>query len=488
MNIEDRLRAELDRSGRSTKVGVAPSIDDLAIIANQRRHRNRVVGMSGAVVLFSSILFGAFFATQVDDPTTLEMADAAAEADVPDTDLPADAAGESDSAASVDPDSGDPTTGEADDADEEGSTAEPTDLEDEPPVSVPAIGPDVVEPNPEADNNGAETTGTDAIGGVSRSLQNDGREMAVVSRESAVELAGGSGVLVVPDGFGGYRGLATRFGDDSLAVGLESGNGLDWNEVELSGVPADATASVLREHAGTYVALFERFDADTGTKEFLIGTSIDMASWELSAPLEGSNIFVTELAVGSPGVIAIGDNLGPDVWVGPIGGPYERGERLDARSVFGVTTLDGEFLVAGRSSPGITLFTSTDGRAWHARELTSPGVAEADQTAKVDDGTVILTNVTDDGSATLISSDGGLTWSALDSPAGRGVSVSASTMGFLGSDGAGAVVAVADDATFTTARIDVAAPDRLSLVAVGTDELVMVRTTESGVTWIVASR
>jgi len=50
------------------------------------------------------------------------------------------------------------------------------------------------------------------------------------------------------------------------------------------------------------------------------------------------------------------------------------------------------------------------------------------------------------------------------------------------------IAAVADDETFSTVDLDVAAPDRVALVATGSNEVVMVQTTEAGTTWIVASR
>ena len=66
--------------------------------------------------------------------------------------------------------------------------------------------------------------------------------------------------------------------------------------------------------------------------------------------------------------------------------------------------------------------------------------------------------------------------------------MNSSTLGFLGFSNSGAAVAIADENTFGTAEIDVAAPDRLSLIAAGDDEIVLLQATENGATWIVASR
>lgn len=480
MNLEERLRAELERSGRSTNVGVAPSIDELASVANDRRHRNRVLGASGAVLLSSSLLFGAFYASQPTGETTLEVADAV-----------------TDSAAEMSE-----ATEAVEDASSEATQTEDA-VDDSDEVAEDTTDPVVDEPKDAGDENAGDT-GSEPVSdddveatasapfagfGSATLLQNDDAGMTVETRESAVGLASGSGILVVSDGAGGYLGLAAAFGDSTMAMSLASDNGLDWTSTDLIGIPEDATASILREHEGTYVALFERFDASAGVKRVLIGTSTDMVTWEVSAPLAGSEVYATDLAVGSPGVIVIGDDQSPQVWSGPIGGPYERTGRLDALALSGATTVDDAFVVAGRTSDlGVALFRSTNGSDWDVQALASAGVDVANHTVSVDDGAVILRSIDDATAGTLISNDGGVTWSALAIASDRGVAVSASTMGFLGDDGSNSVVAVANDDTFSTAQIDVAAPDRLRLVATGSQELVMVQTSEAGTTWIVASR
>ncbi len=477
MNLEDRLRAELERSGRSTNVGVAPSIDELALVANDRRHRNRVLGASGAVLLSSSLLFGAFYASQPNGQTTVEVADAAPNSD---------AAAQSEATEVLDDDvaSSDMAAVDAEDATDDAAAdiEETVDAASDAPVEESWVDAD------EAGTVDADTTTTADFGSATL-LQNDNATMTVETRESAVGLSSGSGVLVLADGAGGYVGLAAAFGDSTMAMALASENGLDWTSTELVGVPEDATASILREHDGTYVALFERFDASAGVKRVLIGTSSDMVTWDVSAPLAGSEVYATDLAVGSPGVIVIGDDQSPQVWSGPIGGPYERTGRLDALSLSGATTVGDAFVVAGRTSDlGVALFRSTDAADWDVQALASAGVDVANHTVSVADGAVILRNIDDAAAGTLVSNDGGITWTALSAASNRGVSVSASTMGFLGEDGSSSVVAIADEDSFSTAQIDVAAPDRLRLVATGSSEIVMVQTSESGTTWIVASR
>jgi hypothetical protein len=493
MNLEDRVRAELDRSGRTTKVGVAPSIDELATVANDRRHRNRVLGASGAVVLSSGILFGVFFASQPDTSVVdvangdMSVEDAAVEEATAPLDIADEDVVDSDAANDGAPvaDEVDPVPG--DDPGKEPPVAVVKDAEETnegvldagaPPDAGDAATETDVEPDPAPLAYGS-------------ALQDDGESVSVQKRQSAVGLASGSGVLVVADGNGGYLGLGLAFGDSTTALSLASPNGLDWSSTGLIGVPSDASASVLREHNGTYVALFERFEASSGVKRFLIGTSTDMVTWEVSAPLAGSEVHATDLAVGSPGVIVIGDDLSPQVWSGPIGGPYVSTGRLDAVMLNGVTTVDDRFVVAGRSRDlGTALFFSTDATEWGVRALGSVQGGDT-QAVSANGGTVVLRDRNDRTADTLISSDAGETWSSLASPSGRGVSVSASTMGFLGVDGANganAVVSVAGGETFSSTRIDVAAPDRLSLVAAGNGEVVLVQTTETGTTWIVASR
>ena len=131
---------------------------------------------------------------------------------------------------------------------------------------------------------------------VGRLLEADATPADIESRTSAVELAAGSGVLVVPTSDGSYGGLATRFGSDTTAIGIASQNGLDWVEIGLVGVPEGATASQLAEYEGAFVALFESFDSDVGERSVFVGTSDDLATWELSEPLSGCLLYTSDAA------------------------------------------------------------------------------------------------------------------------------------------------------------------------------------------------
>ncbi len=471
MNLEQRLRSELERSGRDATVVDAPSIDELATVANQRRTRNRIAGAGVGAVLAGGLLFGAISTAQSGE-SSLEVA---AEADSEAAEVAASENGGGQVAPDEEVAGGADETEVVDDADEVDNEAEDDDLD----AAAADDGDD--------SDSALATSAANAapLDGISGSFQVDNGQVEVETRSSAVSLAAGSGVLVVSDGAGGYGGLATRFGASTSTIGLASNNGLDWTEVELSGIPAGATASQLTEHDGTYVALFESFDADAGRATF-VGISEDLASWELSAPLAGAP-FATGLAVGDGGVIVLGDNSAPDVWVGPIGGPYERTARLAALAVTGVTTVGDEFLVAGRSGEGATLFSSADGVEWTGAALSAPSVPGATPVVSVDGGAVILSNADGGGNVSLISTDAGESWEQLNADA-QSVSVSSDTLGFLGFSSGGAAVAIADDETFAAAEIDVEAPDRLSLIAAGDDEIVLLQATETGANWIVASR
>ncbi len=465
MDLEQRLRSELERAGRDAHVSSARPIDEIAAVANTRHQRNRMLGAVGAFALVAAVGFVALVSTRGAE-TSLEVANSDAAPAVERVDEAVES----------------PSTDTA--IDDASTASAESDATDAAPVDSDAGNDDTelatnVQAQPGNDQEAAE------IPGVSRSLQVDQSPVDVQTRSSAVALAAGSGVLVAPDGAGGYGGLATRFGSETSIIGLSSGNGLDWVEVELSGVPAGATASLLVEYDGTFVALFESFDPSTGRSTF-VGTSTDLTAWDVSAPLEGDP-FATGVAVGDAGVIVLGDDTAPDVWVGPIGGPYERTARLGAVSVSGVTTLGDEFLVAGRSNRGATLFRSRNGVDWTGAVLSSPSLPGSDPVVSVDGGTIVLSNVASGGDVSLVSTNGGQTWSQLNADS-DGVAVNSSTLGLLSISSTGAAVAIADDDSFAAAQIDVEAPDRLSLVAAGNDEVVLVQATESGVNWIVASR
>ena len=481
MNIEDRLRAELERTSRTTTIEPAPSVDQLALVAAGRQRRNRLAGIGAGALIVGGLALGAVSLSSSGDSTVelagTEETEVTEVADAEPVEANESSPSEEASGEVVET----PTVEETEAV--EPVEAEGADSADE-AVSSAAAGdsdPDASEQPSDDANVAIDDVDVVAAFGAAQ-LQADDIEMTVESRESAVGLASGSGVLLVPAN-GGYVGVAAAFGNETTAIGLSSNNGLDWSSSVLSGVPAGATASVLDQHGGVFVALFERFNADTATRETYVATSADAVGWDATL-LPGGQVFATDLAVGPNGVVVIGDNDDPAIWTGPIGGPYERTATLEATALSGITTVGDRFLVAGRNADGLALFTSNDGVEWDATGLGSTGDG---RTLSVSNGTVSLHSIDDGTADTLISSDGGVTWTALPAAASRGVSASASTVGFLG-EASGPVVSVADADSFSTVQIDVSAPDRLALVSSDTDEIVMVQTTEAGTTWIVARR
>ena len=463
MTLEQRLRSELERTAKSTSVNAARPVGELAAVANSRRKRNRLVGVGGALSVCAALWLSTLVFAQPEE-SVLDVASGVVEsmADGSSADVAPESPGE-DVDGEVAPEQGD--------GDAELEAAEADAQLD----SVDSGG----------DSVGGTLFTSDAarLEGVSRSLQVDDAPVAIETRNSAVALAAGSGVLVVASD-GGYAGLATRLGSDASAIGISSDNGLDWTEVELSGIPAGATASQLAEFEGTFVALFESFDSQAGVRSTFVGTSTDMASWEVSGALSGQP-FATGLAIGEAGVVVIGDNEAPDVWAGPIGGPYERTARLNATAVSGVTTIDDEFVVAGRSSEGATVFRSDDGIEWTGTALTSPVLAGSTPIVSIDGGAIILS--TANAGASVISVDGGDTWSQVDVSA-QSVAVHSNTFSLLSSIDGQPVISIGDDESFAGVEVDVEDGSRLALIAAGDDEVVMLQALESGATWIVAAR
>ncbi len=442
--IEERLRSELHRSASAQAVIESPSVDELTTVAHGRQQRNRVLGFGGLFVVLGALVVFSIFG---NNPSTVEVAgvdDAAVQTPSVEEALVAPAEETGGGEASNDQ-----------------ATAVPEDVE-------PAV----------QDDQDAE------IAEPETSLQAvEVPAVEVETRASAVEIAGGSGVLVAPTGDGGYAGLAMRFGGDGLVVGLSSSNGLDWTEVPVTGIPNDATASRLSQFDGTYVALFESFSADTG-RQVLIGTSVDLSTWDVSAPLAGSPIPV-DLAVGEAGVVVVGTD--GQTWVGPIGGPYEPAARLAALSVSGVTTTGNEFLVAGQSSEGAALFRSTNGEEWTAAALSSPTLPGSTPVILVDQGTIVLSNAVGGGDVSLVSTDGGVTWEEIGI-ASQEISVSARTLGVLSLSNVEPSVGISDTDSLAVDQIGLESQGRLALVAAGDDEVVLIETTESGTNWIVARR
>ena len=167
MKLEDRLRSELGRSGGNTTVVTAPSIEELSAAADGRRLRNRVLCGCGALALVAAVILGVGLAS---DSSTSSV----------------DVAASEDESEQVE----DSATTE--DAEE---VAEPVD------ENVAAIAPE-----------DSQLTEDSDLADVGRLLEADATPADIESRTSAVELAAGSGVLVVPTSDGSYGGLATRFG------------------------------------------------------------------------------------------------------------------------------------------------------------------------------------------------------------------------------------------------------------------------------------
>lgn len=475
MNLEQRLRAELERSSRSAQVGEAPSVTELAAVANKRRARNRVAGSTGAVALTGAILFGAFAASDSNEPSVVAAEDPTAETAeqlAPDEVGVAESGG--DLAAS------DAATSASQGAASSGAAPQEDASSDDSPDGELATGLD----------GSASASAPIETSPLQSALQGDPGRLSVSTRNSAVEFAGGSGVLLLAEG-SQFRGLASKFeSDGAIAIGLSSINGLDWVEAELSGVPQGATATVLHPYDGGYVALFTHFDIDAQVRQTFVGSSSDMVNWELSDPLPGRDVVATDLAVGSAGVLVIGDGMGTDFWFGPLGGSFETSGELDTSALYGVTSFDGTFLVAGRSAElGLAIFTTTDGVTWNIQQLSSPNVEASSETVAVAGGTIVLTTVTDGVKDTLVSNDGGATWERLATGEVRSISVSGSALGFLGGSQGDATVTLSDGESFATADLDVAVPDRLTLLSTTSDRAVMLSQADGGeLTWIVASR
>ena len=323
-------------------------------------------------------------------------------------------------------------------------------------------------------------------------LQAGDNTITIETQASAVDFAGGSGVLLVPSEEG-FVGLATRFGGAAgvSAIGLSSSDGLNWTEVDLTGVPAGATATALREHEGTYVGLFSQFDVDAQRNNTFVGTSVDLASWSLAPALPGTNAIATDVAVGSAGVIVVGVAPGPRVWTGPVGGPYVAGGTIDATTLAGVAAVDAGFVAVGTNADGPSLFGSADGATWSSTVMSGIGADDMVVGLSVQNGSILLAGDGAGSAFTATSADGGQIWQRNDLGSGTVGSVSSGsgTISFLGSSALGAnTVTISDGQTWSSASVDVAAPNRVELLVTGDEAAVLLATVDGELTWIRASR
>ena len=455
MSLETRLRDELNRSAPDA-IPAGPALDSMRSAVDSRRRRNRLVLGTAAAVLLVAGVAGGVVATRPDSTSDVIAA------------APDDEPGGTEEAA------GSPAA--ADDA----AVDDPTVAADADPPNATS-GADETADEPASAADPASTT---------KRLAVDTTPVTIETRRSAVDFAGGSGVFVVPTAEG-FAGLASRFGGDRgvTMIGLESPNGLDWTEVGLSGVPAGATVTLLREFEGTYVASFSQFDTVNQRNVTRLGTSNDLRSWTGGSELPGDDAVVLDLAVGASGVLAIGTGPAPTVWVGPVAGPYElAGSIDDAVTVTEVVASGDGFVATGTSEGRPALFETIDGSTW-----TLLGTFDdADSLAEVSvaGATITVVGQNDGGVWTGSSLDGGITWqrslidtTALDTAAIRDTAVS-----FLGTSPLGTpTVTLTDDETWISTELDVAEGDRIELLVPGSETLLLAAG-EDGVTWVVASR
>jgi hypothetical protein len=457
-NLEQRLRSGLQQAAPGSVVD-RPGVDELASVVAGRKRRNKVAGVAFAAVGGLAIVGGGLLAALPDDSPS-EVVLAAPEEDT----------------STARPAAAEPSTDEAVDAAPQDAAVDDAAAPTEEKAAA-AEAPLVSAPVEETIENAP--------------LQADADGISVETQASAVDFAGGSGVLLVPSA-DGFAGLASRFGGAAgiSAIGLTSTDGLAWTEVDLDGVPAGATATALRAYDGTYVALFSLFDVDAQRNNTFVGVSTDLASWSLAPALPGRDAIATDLAVGPAGVMVVGVAPEPRVWVGPLGGPYELGDPVDASTLAGVVAIDAGFVAVGTTPDGPTLFDSTDGTAWTS-SLMSGFDGDSVVSFSVLDGSILLAG--DDGATTwtAMSADGGQSWQRSELEAGTvgSVSTGAGTVGFLGNSALGAnTLTLSDGDSWASTSIDVAAPDRVQLLVAGGDAAVLLANVNGELTWIRASR
>lgn len=456
MNLEQRVRDELRRRA-PIDLPVRPALDDLHAVVARRRRRNRVVlGAAAALVVVAGL---GLVALDRSDRGTAVIATAPDEASAEGS--AGDAAPAADDAVSAGPDDRTPPSDD--------------------PMSTPTADAES-EPQPESAVDRVPLTRLEAATS----------PVTVETRPSAVDFAGGSGVLVVETD-SGYAGLAGRFGgaDGVATIGLRSENGLDWSEVEVTGVPAGATATLLREFDGTHVAMFSRFDADEQRNIVTISTSTDLVSWSQGRALPDSGEVAVDMAVGPAGVLVVGMAPDPVVWFGPLNGPFELvGTIGGATTLAGVVAVDDGFVGAGTDGESAALFTSADGTEWSSMPLSGVDGDDSLIEVSVEDGVITIAGNGGRAAWAASSNDGGSTWQRRELDGGdvESLSVRGTSMSLLGTSLLGTpVLTLADDTTWSSVDLDIDEGDRIELLVTG-PETVLLAATEDGLRWIVASR
>lgn len=465
MTVDDQLEQRLGREFHRSAQGdlpPAPTVGELDAVVTSRRRRNRVATRVGAGVLAVGVIGGAIVATLPESSTDVV-------ASAPQSDEP--------------------------------NAADPTDAET-PEAAVDATGaadsPDTAADLADAGDTGGESKSVVSapVEGAIETVQipSGDTTISVATQESAVEFAGGSGVLIT-ETTDGYAGIASRFGGAAgiTAIGLESADGLNWSESELVGVPAGATATALTSSEGTHIALFSQFDVDAQQNFTFVGTSTDLVEWTLAPALPGENAIATGIAAGPNGVIVVGVAPNPTVWAGPLGGPMEDvGSIASADTLAGVVATATGFVAVGTSAEtGATLFDSVDAAEWTASPMSSLGDADTVVSLSVMDRTIMLAGDDGDVGWTAMSSDGGQSWVRSELEAGMVSSVASngSTIGFLGTSALGSsTVTLTDGESWSSTDLGIAAPDRVELLVAGTDQAVLLGTVDGTLTWIVAER
>ena len=452
MNLEQRVRDELHRVAPD-RVPSGPALDELQTTVESRRRRNRLVtGAAAAVVVLAGL--GAVL-LNLQESTTDVVATSSAET----------------------------------------PTAEAT-LEEPSPSQADADGNVAAED--EAVASAAPDTEDDAVrdaavaSGPATRLEAATTPVSVETRASAVDFGGGSGVFVVATG-DGYAGLAARFGgaEGVTTIGLRSDNGLDWAEVEVSGVPAGATPTRLREYDGVYVAMFSRFDAAAQRNVMTVSSSADLVNWTAGESLPDAEDVAVDLAVGGAGVVVVGMAPTPLVWTGPVTGPFQLVGSIDgATTLAGVVAVDDGFVAAGTADGTAALFTSADGSEWSSTPLSGSSDDDSPIEVSVEAGVITIAGNGGGSVWAAASADGGQTWQRreLDSGAVETLAVRGASMSLLGTSTLGTpTLTLADDSSWSSVDLDLGDGDRVELLVAG-PETVLLAANEDGLTWVVASR